>query len=137
MKLSDKDVLITSGTSGIGLAAAKLFRDEGEKVVVIGSNPQRIRDAERELGMTVTALQVDLRDPKQIYRAVAEVVEIHGGIDVVFANAAAATASPLEAVTREQIEREFALNFTGLFFTIQKAAPHMGDVGIASRHQYV
>lgn len=129
MKLTDKVVLITGGTSGIGLATAKLFRDQGAKVVVIGSSSKSIKDAERELGMTVTALQVDLRAPEQIDKAVAEVVEIHGDIDVVFANAGAGTASPLEAVTREQIDQQFSLNVTGLFFTIQKAAPHMRDGG--------
>ncbi|ALK35103.1 SDR family NAD(P)-dependent oxidoreductase [Burkholderia plantarii] len=129
MKLANKVALITGGTSGIGLEAAKLFRDEGAKVVVVGSNAARLKDAERELGDQVTALQADLRDAAQIDRAIAEVVETHGRIDVVFANAGAGRAAPLAAVTAAQIEEQFALNVTGLFFTIQKAAPHLVDRG--------
>ena len=129
MKLANKIVVVTGGTSGIGLAAATLFRDEGAKVVVIGSNEQRLKEAEQVLGDTATALRADLRDPVQIDKAMAEIVEIHGHIDIVFANAGAGTAAPLEAVTREQIDEQFGLNVTGLFFTIQKAAPHMRDGG--------
>lgn len=129
MKLANKVAVITGGTSGIGLEAAKLFRDEGAKVVVFGTNEARLKDAERELGAQATALRVDLRDPAQIDRAIAEVVETHGRIDVVYANAGAGKAAPLEAVTPEQIEEQFSLNVTGLFFTIQKAAPHLVDGG--------
>jgi NAD(P)-dependent dehydrogenase (short-subunit alcohol dehydrogenase family) len=125
MKLANKVVLITGGTSGIGLEAARLFRDEGAKVAVIGTNAQRLAEAERTLGDTAIVLCVDLRDPAQIDRAIAEVIETHGHIDVVFANAGAGKAAPFEAVTLEQIEAQFALNVTGLFFTIQKAAPHL------------
>ncbi|WP_109477000.1 SDR family oxidoreductase [Paraburkholderia sp. C35] len=127
MKLANKIALITGGTSGIGLEAAKLFRDEGAKVVIIGSDAQRLKDAERALGDSVTALRADLRDPEQIDRAIAEVIETHGRIDVIYANAGAGKAAPLEAVTREQIDEQFALNFTGLFFTIQKAAPYLSQ----------
>jgi NAD(P)-dependent dehydrogenase (short-subunit alcohol dehydrogenase family) len=125
MKLANKVALITGGTSGIGLEAAKLFRDEGAKVVVIGTNAQRLKEAESILGDTATVLRADLRDPAQIDKAIAEVIETHGQIDIVFANAGAGKAAPLEAVTREQIDEQFALNVTGLFFTIQKAAPHL------------
>jgi NAD(P)-dependent dehydrogenase (short-subunit alcohol dehydrogenase family) len=129
MKLTNKIVLVTGGTSGIGLEAAKLFRDEGAKVVVIGSDARRLKEAEAVLGETAIALRADLRDPAQIDRVIAEVVETHGRIDVVFANAGAGKAAPLEAVTREQIDEQFGLNFNGLFFTIQKAVAHLGHGG--------
>src|ERR1700754_572262 len=99
MKLADKVVVVTGGTSGIGLETAKLFRTEGAKVAIIGSNDKRLKEAERELGGDVIALRADLRDPAQIDKAIAEVVETHGHIDVVFANAGAGIAAPLEAVT--------------------------------------
>jgi NAD(P)-dependent dehydrogenase (short-subunit alcohol dehydrogenase family) len=82
MKLKDKIVFITGGTSGIGLEA-------------------------------------------DIDAAVAETITKYGRIDVVFANAGAATAAPFDEVTSEQIDEQFALNFKGLFFTVQKAAPYL------------
>jgi NAD(P)-dependent dehydrogenase (short-subunit alcohol dehydrogenase family) len=129
MKFANKVVLVTGGTSGIGLEAAKLFRDEGAKVVVIGTNEKRLKEAELALGATATVLSADLRDSAQIDKAVAEAVETHGHIDVVFANAGAGKAAAFDAVTAEQIEEQFSLNFTGIFLTIQKAAPHMRDGG--------
>jgi len=129
MKLANKVALITGGTSGIGLETAKLFRDEGAKVVVIGTNEERLREAQHVLGENAMTLRADLRDPSQIDKAVAEVVETHGAIDIVFANAGAGTAAPLEAVTPQQFDEQFALNVSGLFFTIQKSAPHLRDGG--------
>jgi NAD(P)-dependent dehydrogenase (short-subunit alcohol dehydrogenase family) len=123
MKLRNKVAFVTGGTSGIGLETAKLFRDEGAKVIVTGTNPARLEEAARILGETVTVLSVDLRDPAQIDRAIKEVGAKHEHIDIVFANAGAGTAAALEAVTLEQINEQFSLNFNGLFFTIQKTAP--------------
>jgi NAD(P)-dependent dehydrogenase (short-subunit alcohol dehydrogenase family) len=125
MKLKDKVVLITGGTSGIGFEAARLFRDEGAKVVVIGSNPARLTSAAAELGNDVLAIRADLRHPAEIDAAIAETIARFGRIDIVYANAGAATAAPFGEVTSEQIDEQFALNFKGLFFTVQKAAPHL------------
>lgn len=68
---------------------------------------------------------VDLRDPAQIDKVIADVIESYGRIDVIFANAGAGKAAPLDAITPEQINDQFALNFNGVFFTIQKAAPYL------------
>jgi NAD(P)-dependent dehydrogenase (short-subunit alcohol dehydrogenase family) len=125
MKLKNKIALITGGTSGIGLEAAKLFQSEGATVVVTGTNAERLANAASVLGERAVTLSVDLRDPAQIDKAVADIVETFGRIDVIFANAGAGTAAPLEAVTAEQISEQFALNFNGVFFTIQKAAAHL------------
>lgn len=123
MKLKNKVALVTGGTSGIGLETAKLFRDEGAIVIVTGTNAARLEEAAKVLGKTAMVLSVDLRDPAQIDRAIHDIAEKHEHIDIVFANAGAGTAAPLEAVTVEQINEQFSLNFTGLFLTIQKAAP--------------
>jgi len=129
MKLANKVALVTGGTSGIGLETARLFRDEGAKVVVIGTSEQRLREAEHVLGENAMILRADLRDPLQIDKAVAEVVETHGAIDIVFANAGAGKSAPFDAVTPEQLGDQFALIVGGLFFTIQKSAPHLRDGG--------
>jgi NAD(P)-dependent dehydrogenase (short-subunit alcohol dehydrogenase family) len=125
MKLKNKIALVTGGTSGIGLEAARLFQSEGAKVIVTGTNAERLANAASVLGDDAVVLSVDLRDPAQIDKAIADVIEIFGRIDVIFANAGAGKASPFETVTPEQIDEQFALNFNGVFFTIQKAAPHL------------
>ncbi|MEM5458697.1 SDR family oxidoreductase [Paraburkholderia phytofirmans] len=123
MKLQNKVAFITGGTSGIGLETAKLFQAEGAKVIVTGTNPGRLEAAGKALGDNALVLSVDLRKPAEIERAVEEVRARYGRIDVVFANAGAGTAAPLESVTPAQIDEQFSLNVSGLFFTIQKAAP--------------
>ncbi|TDY21993.1 NAD(P)-dependent dehydrogenase (short-subunit alcohol dehydrogenase family) [Paraburkholderia sp. BL6665CI2N2] len=123
MKLSNKVAFITGGTSGIGLETAKLFRAEGAKVVILGSNAERLKAAGKELGDEALLIQADLRKVSDIELAVEETRAKFGRIDIVFANAGASTVVPLEAVTPEYIEDNLTLNFTGTFFTIQKTAP--------------
>jgi NAD(P)-dependent dehydrogenase (short-subunit alcohol dehydrogenase family) len=123
MKLSNKIVLITGGTSGIGLEAAKLFREEGAAVIVVGQNAARLESAASQIGDGVTALRGDVSKPAEIETTIKQVGEKFGRIDVLFANAGMGVASPLEAVTEDQIDTQFDVNFKGVFFTIQKAAP--------------
>jgi NAD(P)-dependent dehydrogenase (short-subunit alcohol dehydrogenase family) len=123
MKLKDKVAFITGGTSGIGLESAKLFRTEGAKVVIVGSNGTRLEAAAKELGGEALTVQADVRKLADIERAVEQTRAKFGRIDIVFANAGASTIAPLEAVTPQYLEDNLALNFTGTFFTIQKTAP--------------
>jgi NAD(P)-dependent dehydrogenase (short-subunit alcohol dehydrogenase family) len=129
MKLSNKIVLVTGGTSGIGLEAAKLFRDEGAAVIVVGQNPARLQSAASQLGGSVTVLRGDVSKPADIENIVKQIGEKFGRIDVLFANAGMGLASPLEAVTEDQIDTQFDVNFKGVFFTIQKAAPLLAKGG--------
>jgi NAD(P)-dependent dehydrogenase (short-subunit alcohol dehydrogenase family) len=123
MKLDGKVAVITGGTSGIGRAAAKLFRDEGARVVAVGLDQERLEETRRELGAGATALRADLRDVEQIDKLMRTVREGFGALDVLFANAGKGTAAPLEAVTEEQVDEQFAVNFKGVLFTVQRAAP--------------
>jgi NAD(P)-dependent dehydrogenase (short-subunit alcohol dehydrogenase family) len=123
MKLENKVAFITGGTSGIGLETAKLFRAEGAKVVIVGSNAGRLETAGKELGGKALLIQSDVRKVADIERAVEETRTKFGHIDIVFANAGASTVAPLEAVTPQYLEDNLALNFSGIFFTIQKTAP--------------
>ncbi|OCR22403.1 short-chain dehydrogenase [Pseudomonas syringae] len=123
MKLTDKVALITGGTSGIGLETAKRFRDEGAHVIVTGINPGRLEDAREELGADAMVICADLRKSAEMDRVIKTIRTRYDHIDVLFANAGAGTAAPLEAVTEEQIDEQFALNFKGIFFTVQKASP--------------
>ena len=129
MKLSNKIVLITGGTSGIGLEAAKLFREEGASVIIVGQNPDRLQAAASEFGDSVTLLRGDVSKPADIERVVEHIRQRFGRIDVLFANAGMGLAAPLEAVTEDQIDAQFGVNFKGVFFTIQKAAPLLAKGG--------
>src|SRR5438046_10563157 len=123
MKLSNKIVLVTAGTSGIGLEAAKLFREEGATVIIVGQNPDRLQSVAGQLGDSVTALCGDVSKPAAVESIIKQISEKFGRIDVLFANAGMGLASPLEAVTEDQIDRQFDVNFKGVFLAIQTAAP--------------
>ncbi|BAO93981.1 SDR family oxidoreductase [Caballeronia insecticola] len=129
MKLKDKVAFVTGGTSGIGLESARLFRAEGARVAVVGSNTERLSAAGKELGDDVLLINADVRKVEEIERAVREAVDKFGRLDVVFANAGASTVAPLEAVTPEYFNDNVALNLAGTFFTIQKTAPHISEGG--------
>lgn len=129
MKLNGKIALVTGGTSGIGLAAAALFRAEGAQVVVVGNDRDRLASAASMIGPDTLALGADLRQPAEIGRVIEAIRERFGRLDVVFANAGLGLAAPLEAVTEANIDEQFAVNFKGLFFTVQKAVPLMGKGG--------
>lgn len=129
MKLSNKIVLVTGGTSGIGLEAAKMFREEGATVIVAGQNPHRLQSVAGQLGDSVTVLGGDVSKPAAVESIIKQIGEKFGRIDVLFANAGMGLASPLEAVTEDQIDRQFDVNFKGVFFAIQKAAPLLAEGG--------
>src|SRR6267378_1680364 len=95
MRLANKTALITGGNSGIGLATARLFVAEGARVAIVGRNKETLDAAASTLGMGVLALQVDVTDVDANGRAVAEVAERLGKLDIVFANAGVGGASPL------------------------------------------
>jgi NAD(P)-dependent dehydrogenase (short-subunit alcohol dehydrogenase family) len=122
--------LITGGTSGIGLATAKLFRDEGARVIVTGVNPARLDEASRQLGSNVLVLRADLRVRSDIDDVVATIRDKFAHLDILFANAGVGFAAPLEAVTEKQVDEQFSINFKGIFFTVQKAVPILSKGGV-------
>jgi NAD(P)-dependent dehydrogenase (short-subunit alcohol dehydrogenase family) len=129
MKLKSKVALITGGTSGIGLAAAKLFRDEGARVIVSGVNPDRLQEASRQLGPDVLVLRADLLIRTDIDKLIATIREKFVHLDILFANAGIGFAAPLETVTEDQIDEQFSINFKGIFFAVQKASPILSKGG--------
>jgi NAD(P)-dependent dehydrogenase (short-subunit alcohol dehydrogenase family) len=129
MKLSNKVALITGGTSGIGLETAKLFRNEGAHVIVVGADQAGVDAASRELGSNVLALRADLRKPGELDKVFDEIRRRFGRLDILFANAGIGLAAPLEAVTEKQIDEQFAINVKGAFFAVQKAVPLLTEGG--------
>jgi NAD(P)-dependent dehydrogenase (short-subunit alcohol dehydrogenase family) len=129
MKLKNRVALIIGGTSGIGFETAKLFRDEGARVIVTGVNPARLEQASRQLGSGVLVLRADLRVRNDIEEVVATILQKFEHLDILFANAGTGHAAPLEAVTEEQVHEQFSINFNGTFFAVQKAAPILNNGG--------
>jgi NAD(P)-dependent dehydrogenase (short-subunit alcohol dehydrogenase family) len=129
MRLLNKVALITGGTSGIGLEAARLFHREGAHVIVTGADQARLDAASRELGSDVLALRADLRMPAELDKVFDEIQRRFGRLDILFANAGVGLAAPLDAVTEQQIDEQFAVNFKGIFFAVQKAAPLLARGG--------
>src|ERR1044072_9812432 len=95
MKLSNKIVVVTGGTSGIGLESAKLFRDEGATVIIVGQNPARLQSAASQLGNGVTVLRGDVSKPAEIENIIRQIGEKFGRIDVLFANAGTGGGGPV------------------------------------------
>lgn len=124
-KLDGKVALITGGTSGIGLATAKLFRDEGAHLVLTGRDAQRLRLAQQALGgeEEVLVLASAADDLAAIDDLINRVKDRFGRLDVLFVNAAAAQAVPMVETSEAQFDEIVNVNFKGAFFLIQKSIP--------------
>jgi NAD(P)-dependent dehydrogenase (short-subunit alcohol dehydrogenase family) len=128
-KLSGKVAVITGGSSGIGLATARKFVEEGAHVFITGRRPSELDKAKGLLGRSVTAVQADaskLEDLDQLYRIVRE---SKGHVDIVFANAGFVEHQTIDAVTPEHFDKTFDVNVRGVLFTVQKALPLMRNGG--------
>jgi NAD(P)-dependent dehydrogenase (short-subunit alcohol dehydrogenase family) len=122
-KLSDKVAVITGGSTGIGFATARLFIDEGAKVVITGRTKETLDAAAKELGPNARAIVSDATNLKDLERTFAEIQKVHGRIDVLFVNAGGATFRPLEAEDEEHFDAIMDQNVKSAYFTIQKALP--------------
>lgn len=126
-KLNSKVALITGGNSGIGLATAQRFVDEGAYVFLVGRRQSELDRATALIGKSVTAVQGDVTNLDDLDRVFLTVREVKGHLDIVFANAGQAGRMPFEATTTDQFDAIFDLNVRGLFFTVQKALPLLRD----------
>jgi NAD(P)-dependent dehydrogenase (short-subunit alcohol dehydrogenase family) len=128
-KLQDKIVVITGGNSGIGLASAKLFAEEGASVVITGRRADVVDAAVVEIGHGAVGLVADVTSSADHQRLVEEVGGRFGRIDVYFANAGIGELGPLGAVTEDSFDRIFDINVKGLYFGVQAALPLIADGG--------
>jgi thioredoxin reductase (NADPH) len=120
-KLAGKIAVITGGSSGIGLATAKRFVEEGAHVVISGRREKELKEAAAFIKTNVTTVVGDVSRLEDLDRLYAVVKEKHGHIDVLFANAGAGTIAPLALATEAHFDQTFDVNVKGLFFTVQKA----------------
>jgi NAD(P)-dependent dehydrogenase (short-subunit alcohol dehydrogenase family) len=126
-KLEGKIALITGGNSGIGLATAKQFVNEGAYVFITGRREPELAGAVKEIGSNVTGVQGDVSSLVDLDRLFAQINREKGRLDVVFANAGGAKFAPLGKITEEHYDSIFNINVKGLLFTVQKALPLMPD----------
>jgi NAD(P)-dependent dehydrogenase (short-subunit alcohol dehydrogenase family) len=126
-KLEGKVALVTGGTSGIGLATAKRFVQEGAFVFITGRRDRELRAAVEDVGASVTGVQGDVSNLTDLDRLFTEIRDAKGQLDVVFANAGTARYAPLGEITEELYESIFNTNVKGLVFTVQKALPLLSD----------
>ncbi|WHU01947.1 glucose 1-dehydrogenase [Sphingomonas sp. NIBR02145] len=126
-KFQDKVVVVTGGTSGIGLATAKAFVAEGASVFITGRRQDALDAAVKAIGGRVTGVRGDMAQLADIDRLYDAVQQQHAQIDVVFANAGGGEMAPLGAISEEHYEKTFATNVKGVLFTVQKALPLLKD----------
>lgn len=126
-KFDNKVVVVTGGTSGIGLATAKAFADEGASVFITGRRQDALDAAVRAIGGRITGVRGDMSNLADIDRLYDAVQQQHAQIDVLFANAGGGEFAPLGTISEEHYQRTFDTNVKGVLFTVQKALPLLKD----------
>lgn len=126
-KLNGKIAVITGGSSGIGLASAKRFVEEGAYVFITGRRKSELDKAKAEIGRNVTAVEGDVASLADLDRLYETVKAKKGSIDVIVANAGFVELVTLADATPEHFDKTFGINARGTFFTVQKALPLLND----------
>lgn len=122
-----KNVLVVGGNSGIGLAAAKAFSQEGANLIITGRNVETLTSKADEIGGRTSAYQCDVTDMEQIKDLVVKVELEFGYIDVLFISAGQYSSGSINSVTEENWDWLMDTNLKGMFFTIQGMLPLMGN----------
>jgi NAD(P)-dependent dehydrogenase (short-subunit alcohol dehydrogenase family) len=128
-KLDGKVAVITGATSGMALASAKLFEEEGAHVYITGRRQDALDEAVELIGRNVTGVQGDSANLGDLDRLFETVEQEKGSIDVLYANAGTGEAANLGEITEEHFDQTFGLNTRGTLFTVQKALPLFNDGG--------
>src|SRR3954466_5094887 len=128
-RLKDKVAVITGATSGMALATARLFVEEGAYVFITGRRQKPLDEAVKAIGRNVTGVQGDASSLTDLDRLYETVKREKGRIDVLFASAGTGELAPIGEVTEEHFDRIFGLNVRGTLFTVQKALPLFSDGG--------
>jgi NAD(P)-dependent dehydrogenase (short-subunit alcohol dehydrogenase family) len=126
-RFANKVVLIIGGNSGIGLASAEGFAAEGASLVIAGRNPQSLAAAAEKIGSGTRAEVCDITDLAQIDKLMQTVREHYDRIDVLFVNAGVGAFLPVEEVTEQDWDEIQDVNLKGVFFSVQKALPMLGE----------
>jgi NAD(P)-dependent dehydrogenase (short-subunit alcohol dehydrogenase family) len=122
-RLKDKRALITGGTTGIGLETARLFKSEGARVAITGSNPANLERAQAELGKDVSVIPADASDVPGQKKLAETIRQQFGKLDVLFVNAGIVDMRPLEKWDEAGFDHSFGINLKGPFFLMQALLP--------------
>ncbi len=126
-RLEGKMAAITGGTSGIGVASAKAFVEEGARVALLARSQEKLDQAIAEIGNNAIGFIGDVADLASVERFFDSVAKRFGKIDVVFANAGIADRPPIEEVDEAMFDNITNVNFKGVFFSIKYALPHLNQ----------
>lgn len=127
----NKNVLITGGSSGIGLATAKAFAANGANLFLVARNPGKLETAKREVqvvaapGAVVAVFPVDISNQKDIETLVSEIIGKKGGIDILINNAGISVCGRLEDHSAEEHEEVIRINYLGMYYTLRAVYPHL------------
>ncbi len=122
-RLANKNILITGGNSGIGLATAQEFDKQGARVAICGLNEGTLQATKKTLGAGSLAVRADVSSLSDLDTMFATIKREFGHLDGVFVNAGYSEFLPFEEVTEQSFDKVIAVNFKGAYFTIQKALP--------------
>ncbi|MEZ5877109.1 MAG: SDR family oxidoreductase [Tepidamorphaceae bacterium] len=126
-KFDNKVVVVTGGTSGIGLETAKAFAANGAAVYITGRRQETLDAALQKIGGNVTGVRGDMSNLADLDLLYDTVQQNYAQIDVLFVNAGGGEFAPLGAITEEHYQRTFDTNVKGVLFTVQKALPVLRD----------
>ena len=128
-KLEGKIALVTGGSSGIGLATAKQFIQEGAFVYITGRRQAELDAAVESLGTQAQGVRADASRLSDLDALYAQIQQEKGRLDVLFVNAGGGSFAPIGQITEEQFDQTFNTNVKGVLFTVQKALPLIPDGG--------
>jgi NAD(P)-dependent dehydrogenase (short-subunit alcohol dehydrogenase family) len=124
-RLEGKIALITGGNSGIGLATAKLFKEQGAKVIVTARSQETFEKAQKEIGSHFDVVKTNISKLEEIEALYRHIKTKYGTLNILFANAGVALFRPTSESDPEFFDNQFNTNVRGLYFTVQKALPMM------------
>lgn len=128
MNFTNKNVVITGGSTGIGLATAKSFINAGANVLITGKNPDNLQKAAAEINSPkLTTIVSDTSHLAGIGVLEKAIADAGHKVDVLYLNAGIAKFASIENTTEEEFDAQFNTNVKGLFFTLQKLIPHLAD----------